>query len=187
MLFFWMVGSFDPLISDSSSVTKCDQMTCFSFLQSSSSFLLPWPPLFNICKIPQYNHFYAAGQEWRLYSKLSSPGRSARWFIWALAELLFCSISFLFSLTVGYVFFPDGKKAGIEWSNASLAEMADDGVIKDEYRVSFTAGKWHIYLKICLDQSSFSIYKAKRKTTALWKSIRKNLYAKIVDVVNFWD
>lgn len=96
---------------------------------------------------------------------------------------MFCSISFPFSLNVGYVFFPDGKKAGIEWSNASLAEMADDGVIKDEYRVSFTAGKLRIYLKIHLDQSSFPVHKAKRKT--LWKSISKYLYAKIVDLVNF--
>ncbi|XP_064375831.1 uncharacterized protein LOC112978852 [Dromaius novaehollandiae] len=44
------------------------------------------------------------------------------------------------NLTVGYVFFPDGRKAGIEWSNASLAQMADDGVIGDEYGVSFSAG-----------------------------------------------
>nr|XP_009681191.1 PREDICTED: uncharacterized protein LOC104149321 [Struthio camelus australis] len=44
------------------------------------------------------------------------------------------------NLTVGYVFFPDGRKAGIEWSNASLAQMADNGVIEDEYRVCFTAG-----------------------------------------------
>nr|XP_013808044.1 PREDICTED: uncharacterized protein LOC106492710 [Apteryx mantelli mantelli]XP_013808045.1 PREDICTED: uncharacterized protein LOC106492710 [Apteryx mantelli mantelli] len=43
------------------------------------------------------------------------------------------------NLTVGYVFLPDGRKAGIEWSNASLTQMADDGVIEDEYRVSFTA------------------------------------------------
>ncbi|XP_053904763.1 uncharacterized protein LOC128848702 isoform X1 [Malaclemys terrapin pileata] len=43
-------------------------------------------------------------------------------------------------LTVGYVLFPDGKKAGIDWSNGSLAEMADDGIIRDLYQVSFTAG-----------------------------------------------
>ena len=61
-----------------------------------------------------------------------------------MVELQICSISFPFSLTVGYVFFPDGRKAGIEWSNASLAEMADDGVIKDEYGVSFTAGKLNV-------------------------------------------
>lgn len=63
------------------------------------------------------------------------------WSIFVLVELPICLISFPFSLAVGYVFFPDGKKAGIEWSNASLAEMADDGVIKDEYGVSFMAGK----------------------------------------------
>ncbi|KAM8799188.1 uncharacterized protein ACNFOS_007073 [Eudromia elegans] len=44
------------------------------------------------------------------------------------------------NLTVGYVFFPDGRKAGIEWSNASLAHLAADGAIEDEYAVSFTAG-----------------------------------------------
>ncbi|KAG6940704.1 putative phosphoenolpyruvate synthase [Chelydra serpentina] len=43
-------------------------------------------------------------------------------------------------LTVGYVLFPNGKKAGIDWSNASLAEIADDGIIRDVYQVSFTAG-----------------------------------------------
>ncbi|XP_025058906.1 uncharacterized protein LOC102384026 isoform X4 [Alligator sinensis] len=42
-------------------------------------------------------------------------------------------------LAVGYVLFPNGKKAGIDWTDASLAEMADDGIIKDTYRVSFTA------------------------------------------------
>lgn len=58
------------------------------------------------------------------------------------------------NLTVGYVFFPDGKKAGIEWSNASLAEMADDGVIKDEYRVSFTAGGKHFDVSARLDKQA---------------------------------
>ena len=61
-----------------------------------------------------------------------------------MVELQFCSVSFPCSLTVGYVFFPDGRKAGIEWSNASLAEIAEDGVIKDKYRVSFTAGKLNV-------------------------------------------
>ncbi|OXB80005.1 UNVERIFIED_CONTAM: hypothetical protein H355_014049 [Colinus virginianus] len=58
------------------------------------------------------------------------------------------------NLTVGYVFFPDGKKAGIEWSNASLAEMADDGVIKDEYRVSFAAGGKHFDVSARLDKQA---------------------------------
>ena len=58
-----------------------------------------------------------------------------------MVDLETCSIPVPFSLTVGYVFFPDGRKAGIEWSNASLAELAGDGVIQDEYGVSFTAGK----------------------------------------------
>ncbi|KAK4814077.1 hypothetical protein QYF61_007051 [Mycteria americana] len=58
------------------------------------------------------------------------------------------------NLTVGYVFFPDGRKAGIEWSNASLAEMADDGVIKDEYRVSFTAGGKDFDVSAMLDKQA---------------------------------
>ncbi|XP_071612673.1 uncharacterized protein [Heliangelus exortis] len=54
------------------------------------------------------------------------------------------------NLTVGYVFFPDGRKSGIEWSNASLAEIADDGIIRDEYGVSFTAGmKLPSWFQIC--------------------------------------
>lgn len=65
-------------------------------------------------------------------------------FAWAL-ETVNCTRWVLFciflSLAVGYVLFPNGKKAGIDWSNASLAEMADDGIIRDLHRVSFTAGK----------------------------------------------
>ncbi|KAM3920333.1 uncharacterized protein RB166_014731 [Leptodactylus fuscus] len=41
---------------------------------------------------------------------------------------------------VGYVFFPDRKKAGIEWSDAHLMNLADDRVIKENYEISFTAG-----------------------------------------------
>ncbi|XP_061863476.1 uncharacterized protein LOC104559288 [Colius striatus] len=58
------------------------------------------------------------------------------------------------NLTVGYVFFSDGRKAGIEWSNASLAEMADDGVIKDEYGVSFTAGGKFFDVSAALDKQA---------------------------------
>ncbi|KFW84072.1 hypothetical protein N305_04819, partial [Manacus vitellinus] len=58
------------------------------------------------------------------------------------------------NLTVGYVFFPDGRKAGIEWSNASLAEMAEDGVIKDEYGVSFTAGGKDFAVSAVLDKQT---------------------------------
>ncbi|XP_010215411.1 PREDICTED: uncharacterized protein LOC104570112 [Tinamus guttatus] len=55
------------------------------------------------------------------------------------------------NLSVGYVFFPDGRKAGIEWSNASLAELAADGVIEDEYAVSFTAGGKFFSISATLD------------------------------------
>ncbi|PKU41547.1 hypothetical protein llap_8148 [Limosa lapponica baueri] len=58
------------------------------------------------------------------------------------------------NLAVGYVFFPDGRKAGIEWSNASLAAMADDGVIKDEYGVSFTAGGKNFDVSATLDKQA---------------------------------
>ncbi|XP_061213917.1 uncharacterized protein LOC133214737 isoform X2 [Neopsephotus bourkii] len=58
------------------------------------------------------------------------------------------------NLAVGYVFFPDGKKAGIEWSNASLAEMADDGVIKDEYGVSLMAGGKYFDVSATLDKQA---------------------------------
>ncbi|KAM6057732.1 uncharacterized protein VSU04_009842 [Chlamydotis macqueenii] len=58
------------------------------------------------------------------------------------------------NLTVGYVFFPDGRKAGVEWSNASLAEMADDGVIEDDYGVSFTAGGKSFDVSATLDKQA---------------------------------
>ncbi|XP_073164196.1 uncharacterized protein [Lepidochelys kempii] len=57
-------------------------------------------------------------------------------------------------LTVGYVLFPDGKKAGIDWSNASLAEMADDGIIRDLYQVSFTAGGQFFEVRAILDKQA---------------------------------
>ncbi|XP_056381468.1 uncharacterized protein LOC130276309 isoform X2 [Hyla sarda] len=43
-------------------------------------------------------------------------------------------------LIVGYVFFPDGKKAGIEWSGAHLCNLAEDHVIAEHYEIHFTAG-----------------------------------------------
>ncbi|XP_057257874.1 uncharacterized protein LOC130595294 isoform X2 [Pezoporus wallicus] len=58
------------------------------------------------------------------------------------------------NLAVGYVFFPGGQKAGIEWSNASLAEMADDGVIKDEYGVSLMAGGKYFDVSATLDKQA---------------------------------
>ncbi|KAF2984238.1 hypothetical protein EK904_013373, partial [Melospiza melodia maxima] len=57
-------------------------------------------------------------------------------------------------LTVGYVFFPDGRKAGIEWSNASLAELAEDGLIQEEYGVSFTAGGKSFDVSAALDKQA---------------------------------
>ncbi|CAN2389254.1 PEP-utilising enzyme, partial [Pristimantis euphronides] len=41
---------------------------------------------------------------------------------------------------VGYMIFPDGKKAGIEWSDAHLSNLADDRDIKENYQICFTAG-----------------------------------------------
>ncbi|XP_075796080.1 rifampicin phosphotransferase-like isoform X2 [Pelodiscus sinensis] len=55
---------------------------------------------------------------------------------------------------VGYVLFPNGKKAGIDWSNASLADMADDGMIRDIYRVSFTAGGKFFDIRATLDKQA---------------------------------
>ncbi|XP_040265471.1 uncharacterized protein LOC120980429 [Bufo bufo] len=43
-------------------------------------------------------------------------------------------------LIIGYVFFPAGDKAGIEWSDAHLSNLADDRAIKENYQISFTAG-----------------------------------------------
>ncbi|XP_067396295.1 rifampicin phosphotransferase-like isoform X2 [Emydura macquarii macquarii] len=57
-------------------------------------------------------------------------------------------------LAVGYVLFPNGKKAGIDWSNASLAEMADDGIIRDLHRVSFTAGGKFFDVRAILDKQA---------------------------------
>ncbi|XP_041047637.1 uncharacterized protein LOC121280075 [Carcharodon carcharias] len=61
-------------------------------------------------------------------------------------------ISFQTTIThmnIGYVLFLNGKKAAIDWSDASLADIADDGIIADLYKVNFTAGEmrehnsWH--------------------------------------------
>ncbi|XP_071423444.1 uncharacterized protein [Pithys albifrons albifrons] len=58
------------------------------------------------------------------------------------------------NLAVGYVFFPDGSKAGIEWSNASLAALAEDGLIQEEYGVSFTAGGKTFAVSALLDRQT---------------------------------
>lgn len=53
----------------------------------------------------------------------------------------FATVDIFLSFIVGYVFFPDGKKAGIEWSDAHLSNLADDHIIKDNYQICFTAGE----------------------------------------------
>uniref|UniRef100_A0A4W3IUY6 Uncharacterized LOC103175934 n=1 Tax=Callorhinchus milii TaxID=7868 RepID=A0A4W3IUY6_CALMI len=57
-------------------------------------------------------------------------------------------------LTVGYVLFPNGKKAGIDWSDISLADIADDEVIADMYRISFTADGKYFDLRVSIDKSA---------------------------------
>lgn len=52
---------------------------------------------------------------------------------------------------VGYVFFPDGKKAGIEWSDTHLSNLADDQIIKDNYQIRFTAGGQTFDVSVTLD------------------------------------
>ncbi|XP_060693958.1 putative phosphoenolpyruvate synthase isoform X1 [Hemiscyllium ocellatum] len=58
------------------------------------------------------------------------------------------------NMNIGYVMFPNGKKAGIDWSDASLAEIADDGIIADLYRVSFTAEGQLFHLQISIDKDA---------------------------------
>ncbi|XP_069824713.1 uncharacterized protein [Dendropsophus ebraccatus] len=54
----------------------------------------------------------------------------------------------------GYVFFPDGKKAGIEWSDAHLLNLADDHVIEEHYRICFTAGGQTFEVSATLDSKN---------------------------------
>ncbi|XP_067905235.1 rifampicin phosphotransferase-like [Heterodontus francisci] len=66
-------------------------------------------------------------------------------------------VSFQTSITqmnVGYVMSPDGNKAGIDWSDACLADIADDRVIADLYRVSFTAGGTYFNVTVKPDKSA---------------------------------
>ncbi|XP_067905233.1 rifampicin phosphotransferase-like isoform X2 [Heterodontus francisci] len=58
------------------------------------------------------------------------------------------------NMNVGYVMFPNGSKAGIDWSDASLADIADDGVIADLYRVSFTADGQLFHLQVSIDKNA---------------------------------
>ncbi|XP_078257893.1 rifampicin phosphotransferase-like [Rhinoraja longicauda] len=58
------------------------------------------------------------------------------------------------NMKIGFVMFPDGRKAGIDWSDISLADMADDGVIGDLYRVSFTAANQLFNLQVCIDKNA---------------------------------
>ncbi|KAG8541021.1 hypothetical protein GDO81_029862, partial [Engystomops pustulosus] len=55
---------------------------------------------------------------------------------------------------VGYVFFPDGKKAGIEWSDSHLSNLADDRDIKENYDISFTAGGQTFDVSVNLDSKN---------------------------------
>ncbi|GCC36215.1 hypothetical protein chiPu_0014707, partial [Chiloscyllium punctatum] len=58
------------------------------------------------------------------------------------------------NMNIGYVMFPNGKKVGIDWSDASLADIADDGIIADLYRVSFTAEGQLFHLQISIDKDA---------------------------------
>ncbi|XP_059849168.1 putative phosphoenolpyruvate synthase [Hypanus sabinus] len=61
------------------------------------------------------------------------------------------------NLKIGFVMFPDGRKAGIDWSDISLADMADDGVIGDLYRFSFTADGQLFNLQLSIDKSAIPV------------------------------
>ncbi|XP_038662228.1 putative phosphoenolpyruvate synthase [Scyliorhinus canicula] len=66
-------------------------------------------------------------------------------------------ISFQTTIThmnTGYVMFPNGRKAGIDWSDASLADIADDGIVDDLYRISFTADGMRFNLTVRADKSA---------------------------------
>ncbi|XP_072373988.1 rifampicin phosphotransferase-like isoform X2 [Scyliorhinus torazame] len=58
------------------------------------------------------------------------------------------------NMKIGYVMFPNGRKAGIDWSDASLADIADDGIIADLYRISFTAGGQLYHLQVSIDKNA---------------------------------
>ncbi|XP_059507737.1 putative phosphoenolpyruvate synthase isoform X2 [Stegostoma tigrinum] len=58
------------------------------------------------------------------------------------------------NMSIGYVMFPNGKKVGIDWSDASLADIADDGNIADLYSISFTAGGQLFHLQVSIDKDA---------------------------------
>ncbi|XP_078400715.1 rifampicin phosphotransferase-like [Cetorhinus maximus] len=58
------------------------------------------------------------------------------------------------NMNIGYVMFPNGRKAGIDWSDISLADIADDGIIADLYRISFTAEGQLFHLQVSIDKSA---------------------------------
>ncbi|XP_072135997.1 rifampicin phosphotransferase-like isoform X2 [Mobula birostris] len=58
------------------------------------------------------------------------------------------------NMKFGFVMFPDGRTAGIDWSDISLTDVADDGVIGDLYRFSFTADSQLFNLQISIDKSA---------------------------------
>ncbi|XP_077145001.1 uncharacterized protein LOC143807397 isoform X1 [Ranitomeya variabilis] len=55
---------------------------------------------------------------------------------------------------LGYVFFPGGEKAGIEWSDAHLSNLAEDRDIKKDYQVRFMAGGQTFDVSATLDPKS---------------------------------
>lgn len=61
------------------------------------------------------------------------------------------------NMKIGFVMFPDGRKAGIDWSDITLADMADDKVIGDLYRVSFTAANQLFNLQVSIDKSASAV------------------------------
>ncbi|XP_069758243.1 rifampicin phosphotransferase-like [Narcine bancroftii] len=58
------------------------------------------------------------------------------------------------NMKIGFVMFPDGRKAGVDWMDISLPDMADDGDIADLYRISFTAENRLFNLLVSIDKSA---------------------------------
>ncbi|XP_067854226.1 rifampicin phosphotransferase-like isoform X2 [Heptranchias perlo] len=58
------------------------------------------------------------------------------------------------NLSIGYVMFPNGRMVAIDWSDVSLADIADDGVIADMYRVSFSAEGQLFHLQVSIDKNA---------------------------------
>ncbi|XP_078066727.1 rifampicin phosphotransferase-like isoform X2 [Mustelus asterias] len=58
------------------------------------------------------------------------------------------------NMNIGYVMFPNGRKVAIDWSDASLADIADDGIIADLYRFRFTAEGQLYHLQVSIDKNA---------------------------------